>query len=443
MEFDESLPAAKDYDDEDFYTLFGACFARNGIFSEKKPVPTLGDEKTPIGKVIKFYEFWNAFKSWRDFTVEDEYDLEQAENRYERRYMERENKRMKQGKLKIEKVRIKKLVDMARARDPRIIKHEKEENERIEKIREEKRMEKQKKKDDEEKRKADAVAEAKAKVAREQEEVRRREEEGKAAWLQKKSRMDELKSLVSKKVNLPEYGPGFLDFFFEGVQEHEFVSILETLRSDLSQEDMRTKFRDFVSDVKERQSPQSKKKGEEKPKENKLANLSKWTDEEIALLTKGILKYPAGMGGRWDKISDYIGGTKNVHEVTAMAKELSIKNVRGEKNVKETMDEVLKTKQQQLATAGASKAGAQPASVKKPETTTEESQGGQAAAGSANEWSQPQQKALEAALKQFPATMEKKERWTKISEAVGGKTAKECLERVKEIKEKLASKKAE
>ena len=58
MEFDDSIPENRDFEEEEFFTEFAACFGRNSAFSEKQPVPKLGDVKTPIGKVIKFYEFW-------------------------------------------------------------------------------------------------------------------------------------------------------------------------------------------------------------------------------------------------------------------------------------------------------------------------------------------------------------------------------------------------
>lgn len=54
------------------------------------------------------------------------------------------------------------------------------------------------------------------------------------------------------------------------------------------------------------------------------------------------------------------------------------------------------------------------------------------------EWTQEEQTKLQKALKQFPAKMDPMERWTNISETVGGgKTKKDCLNRVKEIKAKL------
>ena len=431
MEFDDSLPANKKFDDDEFYREFSACFSRNGLFSEKKPVPNLGDEKTPINKVLKFYEFWEGFKSWRDFTVEDEYDLDQAENRYERRYMERENKNLKKDLLRKEKLRIKKLVDLARQNDPRVIQYEKQEKERIEKIREEKRLEKLKRKEDEERRQQEALEAKRLKEQQEADEKKRKEDELKEVRRQKKNKLDLTKQLIAQKVDLPDYGPLFVDFFFEGVTPEEHDTVLAELSQDLPLEDMRERFRKFVAAVKERQNPANHKKSVPTPKESKLANMSKWSDEEIALLTKGILKYPAGIGGRWEKITDLIGGSKTIHEVTAMAKDLSIKNVRGEKNILSTMEEAIKEKNTAVSKPKSLHANSEPLPFKEEK---------QPAAPSPQDWSQAQQKQLEAALKKYPATLEKKERWTKISEAVEGKSAKECLDRVKEIREKLAKK---
>lgn len=357
--------------------------------------------------------------------MEDEYDLDQAENRYERRYMERENKHMKKDLLKKEKARIKKLVDLAKSKDPRIVKHEKEERERVERQREEKRLEKVRRREEEIKRKADIEEAERLKKQAELDAIRKREEEVKAVKMAKKDRLDQIKALVGKKVDLPEYGRTFLDFFFDGVFEEEQNAILKILNEQDDTDILRQKFRDFVAAVKERQSPQ-KKAATFTPKDNKKALLDKWSDDEIALLTKGILKFPAGTGGRWDKIAALIGGTKNIHEVTEMAKELSIKNVRGEKNIISTMENVIKEK-----------ANIAENPTPKPQMTISGQEGTPV---QAVEWSQPQQRALEQAMKQYPASMDKKERWTKIAEAIPGKTPKQCLDRVKEIKEKLAKK---
>jgi len=91
----------------------------------------LGDLNSNMREVNRFYDFWDNFETWRDFSVYDEYNLEDAENRYERRYMERENKKLKADKMKKERQRIYKLVENARQSDPRVVKFKKEEEEAL------------------------------------------------------------------------------------------------------------------------------------------------------------------------------------------------------------------------------------------------------------------------------------------------------------------------
>lgn len=49
----------------------------------------MGDEAAEWEYVDKFYDFWFTFKSWRVFPHEDEEDVEQAEFREQRRWIER------------------------------------------------------------------------------------------------------------------------------------------------------------------------------------------------------------------------------------------------------------------------------------------------------------------------------------------------------------------
>ena len=117
----------------DFYEIYGEAFARFARWSEDTPVPVLGDASTPIEEVDTFYDFWYEFKSWRILTgnpkkegedgkpaEEGEYDLEQAEDAYERRWMttqnEHERKKLKRGHMKV----ISTLRDLAFKRDPRV-----------------------------------------------------------------------------------------------------------------------------------------------------------------------------------------------------------------------------------------------------------------------------------------------------------------------------------
>eukprot|EP00960_Hanusia_phi_P040407 754433-Hanusia_phi.AAC.1 len=52
-------------------------------------------------------------------------------------------------------------------------------------------------------------------------------------------------------------------------------------------------------------------------------------------------------------------------------------------------------------------------------------------------WTPEEQRLLEAAMKQFPSTMEASERWASIASKVPGRTKKECIERFKEVKKAL------
>lgn len=136
MEFDDSIPEAELAAGENFYDVWAPVFKRNQYWSkdQKKVVP-FGDEETPSKKVVKFYEFWDGFVSWRDFKMEDEYDVMQAENRYEKRWMEKENKKMKSELHKEEKLRVQRMVKRAKKQDPRMVRKEKEDAEAREKVR--------------------------------------------------------------------------------------------------------------------------------------------------------------------------------------------------------------------------------------------------------------------------------------------------------------------
>jgi curved DNA-binding protein CbpA len=128
IKFDDDIPSdlRKGYAD-DFFEKFGPVFKRNARWSERRPVPELGDENTPTETVKAFYEFWRNFESWRDplaIAEQEEVDLhnlEEAESREEKRWMERENgkvfKKIKAG----ERERISDLTKWGEKHDPRMI----------------------------------------------------------------------------------------------------------------------------------------------------------------------------------------------------------------------------------------------------------------------------------------------------------------------------------
>lgn len=59
-------------EETNFYDVFGPVFHSNGRFASKLPVPTIGDDSTPFEQVFKFYEYWEVFESWRDFSLSNQ-----------------------------------------------------------------------------------------------------------------------------------------------------------------------------------------------------------------------------------------------------------------------------------------------------------------------------------------------------------------------------------
>jgi len=121
--FNDFLPTGFRYkkDDEDhFYDTFRPPFMRQAKFSNTTPVPQLGDATTPMEQVNKFYKFWFSLSSWRDFGLLCEHDLKEAEDREERRWMQRQNKNYAASIKKDEVRRVQAFVQLAYDHDPRV-----------------------------------------------------------------------------------------------------------------------------------------------------------------------------------------------------------------------------------------------------------------------------------------------------------------------------------
>lgn len=69
--------------------VFSPAFRRNARWSVAPNVPDLGPPDAPWSEVSAFYDFWFAFKSWREFPHPEEEDVESAESREHRRWIER------------------------------------------------------------------------------------------------------------------------------------------------------------------------------------------------------------------------------------------------------------------------------------------------------------------------------------------------------------------
>jgi len=132
-----------------------------------------------------------------------------------------------------------------------------------------------------------------------------------------------------------------------------------------------------------------------------------WTTEELGKLAKALARHPGGTLDRWIKISEYVV-TRNESEVKAMAG-------------------VIRSHGGKLPKSASGFAAWEPPNKLEPKGTV-------AVESQVDEWSLNQQKALEAALKKYPAS--DKERWDHVAADVG-KTRKQVIKRCKELRDKL------
>ena len=407
IEFDDSIPENKFYDEKDFFRTFGPVFLKNSIWSKKKPVPKIGDIKTPIEKVKKFYRFWRNFESWRDFSVEGEFNIEDADSRYEKRQMLKENKKMKASLIRKEKIRIDELTSIAYKCDPRI----KIEEENLRKMREKEKMEIKMKKQKE----------------KEEEEKKRKEFQEK---YENEKKIEKEKKIQEKKNLIENYFKFAVDLNIKLDDEDKFQlnlnSNLDNLKSLINKinniENQKEKKNEFINLSKNFFAMKIKSEIQENNNNN---NNNIWTKEEMFLLQKGVKKFPAGTKNRWEKIKEIVK-TKSTDEIINMTHYLllnpSIK-IEGDINLKDLIQKKESNNNNNNI------------------NNTEEKKENKNK-NSNNNWTAEEQKKLEECLKKYPNSLPAKERWTKISKEVG-KTMKQCVDRYKYIAEVIKKNKSQ
>lgn len=93
-----------------------------------------------------FYGYWQSFCTHKNFAWKEEYDTRQASNRWEKRAMEKENKKTRDKARKERNELVRQLVAFVRKRDRRVQAHRKlveEQNaEKIKKVEELRRKQK-------------------------------------------------------------------------------------------------------------------------------------------------------------------------------------------------------------------------------------------------------------------------------------------------------------
>ncbi|KAF1959693.1 zuotin [Byssothecium circinans] len=168
---DVEPPSKKETQKGNFYKLWGKVFEAEGRFSNNRPVPKLGNEKSTKEDVENFYNFWYNFDSWRTFEYLDEDVPDDNENRDQKRHVERKNQNARRKKKTEDTARLRKLVDDCLSLDERIKKFRQQENaqknkRRLEKEAETKRLAEEAAKAKEEEAKLQAEKEAAEKATK-------------------------------------------------------------------------------------------------------------------------------------------------------------------------------------------------------------------------------------------------------------------------------------
>ncbi|XP_018517832.1 dnaJ homolog subfamily C member 21 isoform X3 [Lates calcarifer] len=144
-------------DEKGFYTVYRNLFEsivkeemEHGKVEdeeEEEEFPPFGDSQSDYDTVVHvFYGYWQSFCTRKNFAWKEEYDTRQASNRWEKRAMEKENKKTRDKARKERNELVRQLVAFVRKRDRRVQAHRKlveEQNaEKIKKVEELRRKQK-------------------------------------------------------------------------------------------------------------------------------------------------------------------------------------------------------------------------------------------------------------------------------------------------------------
>ncbi|XP_053726937.1 dnaJ homolog subfamily C member 21 isoform X2 [Synchiropus splendidus] len=122
-------------DEKSFYTVYRNLFEsivkeemENSKVDEEddEEFPPFGDSQSDYDTVVHmFYGYWQSFCTRKNFAWKEEYDTRQASNRWEKRAMEKENKKTREKGRKERNELVRQLVAFVRKRDRRVQAHRK------------------------------------------------------------------------------------------------------------------------------------------------------------------------------------------------------------------------------------------------------------------------------------------------------------------------------
>lgn len=454
-EFDDDIPT--DCAPKDFFKVFGPAFMRNGRWSVNQPIPSLGDDCTPLEEVDKFYDFWYMFKSWREFPHADEYDVEQAESREHKRWMERQNAKLQEKARKVEYARVRTLVDNAYRRDPRIIKRKEMEKAEKQRKKEAKYLAKKQQEEEaaraaeEEKRKKEEAEKLAAEAALNQKRLKEKE---KKMLRKERTRLRSLAAVVvsNKDFDVSESDVEMICSSFEMEQLRELCEKIEGKESKDVVRLIRTAANKNPEKPQENgiQKPDSKGKTEQVtiPMSSSDKKEKPWGKEEIEMLRKGVQKYPKGTSRRWEVISEYIGTGRSVDEILKATKTVLLQKPDSGKAFDSflekrkpapTIASPLSTRAELAETASTTTVASSVETGTGSTNSSASAANGSIPVADPEAWSETQERALIQALKAFPK--DASQRWERVAAAVPGKTVLQCKKKFALMKESFRSKK--
>ncbi|KAL0820769.1 hypothetical protein ABMA28_006588 [Loxostege sticticalis] len=462
---DDSLPTSTEIKKEGFYKAFGKYFEGNARWSEKRNVPLLGDDNSPREQVERFYAFWYEFESWREFSYLDEEEKEKGADREERRWIEKQNKAARAKLKKEEMARIRSLVDLAYANDPRIQRFKQEDKDKKLAAKRARQDAVQAKKAEEER----LLKEAQAAKQKAEEAERARIEAARAERDQmKKNLRKERKALRDLCKSNNYYAQDDDETVAHMAAVEKICEMMKVVELQDLMKDLESKGRDaFLNTIRETDEKleaerralfETKKVDEQKAKKDSSIKAPiEWTPEMTQLLIKAVNLFPAGTNQRWEVVANFLNQHSTftdekrftAKDVLNKAKDLqssdfsksSLKKAANE----EAYDQFEKERKKvsnHVDDSGISKSdsgGKLVNGTSKPKIAEEQTKPEKEGTKEDRAWTKTEQELLEQAIKTFPVSTP--ERWEKIADCIPNRTKKDCMKRYKELVELVKAKK--
>lgn len=123
-------------DEKGFYTVYRNLFelivkeemehSKAEDEDDEDAFPSFGDSQSDYDTIVHvFYAYWQSFCTRKNFAWKEEYDTRQASNRWEKRAMEKENRKTREKARKERNELVRQLVAFVRKRDRRVQAHRK------------------------------------------------------------------------------------------------------------------------------------------------------------------------------------------------------------------------------------------------------------------------------------------------------------------------------